>query len=207
MRSVSILVVAAVAALFVTVVAPTGAIAAQFHTSATSASLKGTQASENVFTVQGEKVSCKSMTWAGTSPAGETTFSSMEFTPTYAECTAFGFSGSLVEMDGCKYKTKANSTVDLVCPSGHKMTIMVSVPFIATCSVDVPPQTNLVNLNYVNNGAQSIISLVMFLSNVDYEVTQSTGLCPLSVASATNGSYSGQVSLTANGGATKLWWE
>jgi hypothetical protein len=72
--------------------------------------------------------------------------------------------------------------------------------------VDVPSQTNLVNLNYVNNGTQSIISLVMFLSNVDYEVTQSTGLCPLTVGSST-GSYTGQVPLTANGGSTKLWWE
>jgi|GEM_PF-1204185 len=113
--------------------------------------LSGSQIGEDVFTFNAGTVKCKSVTYTGFLPAES---ASLELTPSYGECTAFGFLGTMIDVNGCKYRfnsesvlaeDKASGSVDVVCPGGNK--IVITAP---NCEVSVGNQNGLKTVNYTD---------------------------------------------------------
>jgi hypothetical protein len=101
----------------------------------------------STFTVTGNTVTCSTEEFHGhvSTPANDTSATSITITPTYTGCTAFGFVGAKVtgfghygEAERCDYTFTAEKKVDLRCPAGRDVTIDAG-----TCIVHVPAQNEL----------------------------------------------------------------
>jgi len=138
-----------------------GASAAQaevkttFDMGATSGTIEGAQVGQQVFTTDAGTVTCTTSTLSGSFTAASTT--EQTATPTYGGCTAFGFVGATIAMNGCDYLFKGTTTkapepaetlatVDIICPKEKEITVTAF-----TCVVHVEPQTNLEHIKFVNN--------------------------------------------------------
>lgn len=195
------LVVAAVAAMMAFVGAGS-ASAAEFHTNKVGAKLSGTQATAHEFVVQGSKVTCAKAEFSGETIKSTDTAQTMQ--AVYKECTGFGLPAT-VEMNGCDYNFTSNGgVVHLVCPPEKNVTIR-STSFFGTCHVDVAPQNSINGQSYTNSADKKTMTVHTASTNVNYNVTTSTGVCPLEVKSGTDAKYNGSTTVTA-GGST-IWWE
>lgn len=180
------------------------AAAAEFHSSAGSATLSGTKMTEHVFTTQGEKVTCETANFSGTG-AESGTSATQEMHPEYSGCSAFGFNAT-VNTAGCQYNFHAEGgTVDLKsCTSGN-VVITVSIPFIAKCVVNVKNQNGINGQEYVN-ATPTKVEVVTNSTNISSNVVTSTGACPLELGEGTS-TYTGTSTVTANGEAAEIWVE
>lgn len=186
------------------------AMAEVFHTGASNASLKGTQAGTHKFTVQGLSVTCTTAEFTGKGIG--TTSTTQKMHPHYTGCTAFGFTPAAVETLGCNYIFSADtSTVDLEeCTNGKIEIDVVAESGFTRCHVNVKNQTNINGISYDNDTVAPIneaLTVTTNSTNIAFEVTTSTGFCPLTVASGTNGVYTGTTVVKANNGASTIWRE
>ncbi|HKF83157.1 MAG TPA: hypothetical protein VKB23_09375 [Solirubrobacterales bacterium] len=195
------LIAAAVAAMMAFVGA-SSASAAEFHTNTVGATLHGTQSGSHVFTVQGSKVTCEVASFSGKTAA--LTTASQTMTPKYEKCTAFGFANAEVNMNGCHYVFYANGTVDFICPAGKFATIKVPT-FFGSCHVDIFGSNGLKSVSYTNAADKKTLTVHAAVKGIPYNVTTSSGGCPLTTGEGTNSEYTGTTTVTA-GGAT-IWVE
>lgn len=197
------------AAVLIALATSSSAAAADFHTSATSASLVGQQSTTHKITIDGSSFTCTTATFTGTSP-GTKTFSSFELQPQYSGCTAFGFAGATISTTGCQFKFEANSEeMELKsCANGTGITIHVSAFFgTTTCHVDIENARWGANTK-TNTPGHRILHFLTELKGLKYKVTESKGLCPLTKGKeATDGTYEGETLIDANGEASELWIE
>ena len=128
-------------------------------------------------------VNCKSPSYHGTISAATTT---ILVTPTYAECTGFGFPAT-IDTNGCHYLFHIPAvgnvgTVDIVCTEGNEITVTASAAGTVKCTVHVPSQTVGGTITYANSGVGSTrqVTIAANLNSIDYTHTQGTGIgsCP-----------------------------
>jgi hypothetical protein len=208
MKHLKILGLAAVAAMALTALVgvASASAAVEFHSSAASATLHGTQSNSHTFTVQGSTVTCTEAVFTGTGPASKNS-PTQEVAPTYSGCTAFGFAGATVNSAGCKYKFYAAETkVDLKSCASGGVTVTVNVPFVAKCVVFVPNQEGITTTSFENTAKRLVLNNSTNAS-LTSNVTTSTGLCPLTVKNGVTSTYVGNTEINANAGAAELWVE
>ncbi|HEX7279990.1 MAG TPA: trypsin-like serine protease [Solirubrobacterales bacterium] len=171
-----------------------------FITEASPATLKGSQVGSNVFTVNAGTIKCTTINYSGTLEEQSET---IELTPSYSGCTAFGFISAPIDVNGCKFKFAATSkseadsfggTVDVVCPEGSAITATAF-----NCHVKFGSQTGLSGVTYTDTTAASPkadVDVSVNLSGIKY--TQESKSFPgCSSGTFTNGTYAGSSTLWA----------
>jgi len=151
------------------------------------------------FTTEGGTVQCDShFASASLSSASST----LTVTPSYSNCTAFGFLNADVHENGCTYvfhaKSKLgtdhySSTVDIQCPAGAQMVITAS-----TCEVAVGATGNE-GLSSVTtqNLAGGKVTVVPNVANITMNVLKDGFGCPFSGTGHKKGTYHGDVVMSS----------
>jgi hypothetical protein len=201
---------ALVAVLALGAVMASGAMAAEFHSEATSTTITGTQTTTHKFTVGGGfgAITCKKATFSGTTSSTSTTSPTQTITPTYAECSdSFGRTAT-VNFGSCDYVFHATGgTVDLVCSSGD-VTIVIETGSTVECTVTLQAQNGINGQSYANgtgkNGKKDITE-TSSATNITASTTSSGGLgCGIANGTHTGGTYTGTTTLEGSSG---IWWE
>jgi hypothetical protein len=193
------------------------AMATEFHSETAHTIISGEQpAAENdVFTVNAGTVTCKSATYSGTTSAE--TQAEVTVTPTYNECTAFGFVSTKIDVPGgnvaagagggCDYRftpSTASSQLHIVCGSGEFITVTAF-----NCYVRVGTQT-ATGVTYVNGGSGTSrdVTVNANITGLSYSQENKFGGCGGGAGSFTNGKYVGAGTVkgsTTTGGAVGIW--
>lgn len=201
MKHIKTLGLLAVAVMALTAVFGTASASAAptFTASSAGLNLEESTLASHVFTVTGSNVTCKNIVFAGATEGTDT--SSQSVHPTYGECTAFGFAASVTPTN-CKLVLDADGTVHLAKTNtaGEECMIHIEVNNIfAKCKVTITEQTVSGAVTYADN-AGDIKVKVNGSANITDHVTESSGLCPLTVGTHTNAHYSGESTVkTATG--------
>jgi hypothetical protein len=169
-----------------------------FWAEAYPVTIEAEQKSANaVLGTEAGSVSCKSLTL--TSSLSEYS-STLSLAPTFSECKAFGFLSATVTTTGCGFVLqeaeetaldKFAGAMDISCESG-KAVVVTS----GTCEAQIPGQTGLKGMTYLNNPAAATpnFSAAFALSGVSYTVTKDGFGCPFAGTGAKSGgtfSYEG----------------
>jgi hypothetical protein len=199
-RNLKVLGLALVAILAMSAMMASAASAASFTSSQATTTLTGEQVTANVFTVNGQTVTCGITKFHAHTSA--TQVASVTVTPTYTNCKAFGFAeakitgfGHYGEASKCDYVLYASGKADLVCPAGQEITIEAG-----NCVVHVKPQTNLGSITYTTGTEFGVhdLTLDLNLTNI-HAVTTGGFLCPLGPAehktTFTNSTLTGSVTV------------
>jgi len=179
-------------------IGPASASAAQFTAGKSGAKIAETTLVKHVFTVTGSKTECSEIGFTGTTESTEG--SNQRAVPSYGGCTAFGF-GATVTNSGCTYNASAAGTATLEGGS-CTMTVQVNNAF-AKCKSVVKAQGGLSGVSY-SNGAGDVVGKANVTGVAD-EVTESSGLCPLTVGKHTNATLTGESTVQAEG--TTVSWD
>jgi hypothetical protein len=175
-----------------------------FHSESTSTTFSGTQTTGHVFTTNAGKVTCTTAKFTGSASVATT----MELTiePEYKSCTAFGFIGVPIDVNGCHYlftsETATKGTTEpvithITCPTGKA--IEVTAP---GCTTKVGPQT--IGGNSFDNGTSGGKKDVTVTTNVEGIEYNECGTV------RNNGKYTGTTTVTgknSEGAATGVWYE
>ena len=176
---------------------------AAFASSASAATFTAGQAGKaitestlenHIFTVDESEVSCTSVGFVGNT-AG-TAVEVQKVAPIYSECTAGGLEAK-VDTAGCIYALNANGSVTLESCTRGGITVTVDLGFFARCDIHIKNQSGGPATTWANDGASNITGTING-SGIHAEVRTSDGLCPLTVGTYTNASYTGK----STGGAT-----
>jgi len=111
--------------------------------------------------------------------------STVAVSPSFSNCSAFGFLSATVDPEECEYVLHAGeevetgkyaATADLVCPEGQAVRITA-----ASCEADVEAQEGLSTV-YVTNGEGSPAALEVEpeIAEINYVVTKDGLFCPFS---------------------------
>lgn len=147
MSRIRIIGLAFVAALAMSVVASSSASAfTLFLSHPANQMVTAGQDGKHKFTVEGKNVECEKAVFLGNAPGLE--FTSFKTTADYKECTALGFAESIVHMNQCEYVLHASGLVDITCPTGKLIEILVNN--LSGCAIHVHPQTGLEKVTYNN---------------------------------------------------------
>jgi hypothetical protein len=172
----------------------------KFHSEIERTFFFGEQATENVLTMAAGKVKCKKAQFSSDVTGSEKAASdfvtgSIDLTPTYSECTAFG-QAATVTTTGCKYRITGSSetagNLVIVCETGKA--IQVDVP-TGNCSLKVEAQTPGENgLEYKNEGAGAarVFRITSKVGKLAYTVAGPGTICG-TVGAHTDGVYSGTI--------------
>lgn len=190
-----------------------GASAHTLKSNVSTVSLSGTDTVNNVFTVDGQKVTCSEAKFATGSmavPANQITMNTV-----HTGCTAFGFAGATVNMGNCHTRfttpdhfntNEHTSYVDIVCKDttgqngGANVINVKSSVFGSTCSVSIGEKTEIAHAWFIRV-LNKQFRLWMTLSNITATKNEDNGLCPLSgTGTVNNATYNGEVILSDNGG-------
>jgi len=195
-------------ALAALVGAPTAAATSTFTSSGSGVNVTSTNPpiQYHVFILESE-AECEEVTFTGqtTGASSET----LTLKPTYKKCKAFGFANATVTTGTCSYTFKAatdaggSATMSLSgCADATKgIQIEVNVPFIAKCVVDMPHQSISGLVHYTNKTPTVTTMDIEFdmtaIGGIMYDVTTSTGACPLTTGTKGAGGYYGVSTVTA----------
>jgi hypothetical protein len=136
------------------------ASAEEFHSETAHTTYTGAQVAEDIFTVNAGTVKCKKAEYAGTQSVA--TSKEATVSPTYKECTAFGFVNTTIDVNGCGYiftRTPVNgdeSSIHIECPAGNSIVVTAF-----NCEVTVPAQTLSGGVTYTNEGAGTTRSIIV----------------------------------------------
>ncbi len=185
----------------------------QFTASAYPATGTGENTSgTEVFTTEGGKVECDSH-FVSHSLSGAS--STLTVTPTYTNCSAFGFLSATVNTEGCSYvlhvkeKVAAEeyaSTTDIVCPAGKSIKVTAS-----TCKMEIKPQTGLWKwlIKVVQKYGPPVWRFVkrhaIRIADLIYHIISDGFLCPFGGTGAkSDGQYNGEFDMERIGGGDFL---
>jgi len=167
-RKLKILGIAMVALLASAATIAAAAQAAKFTASSYPTTVTATSPLGNgVMKTEAGNIECKEHFEGTLSEASET----IDLTPTFSECKAFGLSSTTIHGNGCVLRVHSTGVVDLVCPSGKVLEVTS-----ATCVMHVGSQSGLKWLTMLNNGNH--IDIGLELTNLTYNVTKDPFLCP-----------------------------
>ena len=213
-RNLKALGLALIAAFAMSAVAASAASAVNHHFTGTSGEALTTESiGEQVFeSTTGEEkgYKCKKVvTEKGTVPAG--TVTSVPTTPKYEECSTFGPPGvANVKQEGCEFVFTGNTTtgnptggehanVDIVCPAG-KSIIIQATGLKLNCST-VYPQEIKHAVRYENETtAGNGKTHVRIKATAHGILSKTIGVCAEAPETHTNGSYTGEVTVSAPSG-------
>jgi len=187
---------AALVAVLALAAMASAASAAEFKATSSPVDLLAGQDTTHTFTTDGSSVTCETATFSenGVTAPSKT----VKVTPSYSGCTAFGFAGAKVEMNGCKYEfLEPNASlvgnVKLAC-GANKARIFASV-FGSTCEVLIgeTSNTNLSSISYKNEATSpTTVKVTASVKGITAEKTKDTGICPLKgTGTVSNAEYSG----------------
>jgi hypothetical protein len=183
------------------------ASAAEFHSEVAHTQISGNQVGSDVFTTNAGTVKCSETTYSGTQTTGVTS-SESKVTPKYGGCTAFGFIGATIDVNGCTYIFTPNTEPSLHIVCGEKP-IEVTTP---TCVVTVGSLTVNHGVVYTNEGAGTSrdIRVKVNLTGLTYtQHNKSFPNCTGGAGTFTNGTYTGEATVKgANTAGTQvgIWW-
>jgi hypothetical protein len=183
------------------------ASAAEFHSEVAHTEISGSQVGSAVFTTNAGTVKCTEATYSGTQTTGVTS-TEVTVTPKYGGCTAFGFIGATIDVNGCPKRFTANASpfLHLIC---FEKSIEITTP---TCTVTVGAQTIGLGLTYTNEGAGTTrdIRVKASVSGLTYtQHNKSFPNCTGGAGTFTNGTYTGEETVKgANTAGTQvgIWW-
>jgi hypothetical protein len=168
------------------------ASAAEFHSKAAPTTITGVQKASHVFTTNAGKVTCTTAKFTGTQSV--VTSATVTLTPTYENCTAFGFVGITIDTNGCKYNFNANGSTKVECPTGKA--IEVTVPF---CTTSVGSQTLSSGMSFATEGTEAAHNRkILATTNISGITYNECGTV------RTNGTYTGTTTVT--GSAGEIWF-
>ena len=202
MRNVRILGLALLAMLSIGAVASASASADTLTAQAYPAVLTGTAEpafTDEVVTTAGT-VKCPDVKYDGTITGPVTTAGSISVTPTYANCTAFGFS-STIHHKSCSFQFKVLAgtagTVNLACSTaGDELTITAIGAGVTKCTVHIPPQTDIPGtIKFTNTVSGGTVEAN--LTGIKYTHTAGTGIGACTSGSATTGTLTMKATFTA----------
>jgi hypothetical protein len=221
-RNIKVLGLAVIAAMAVSAVAASAALAIpQFTAESYPVTIHGSNTKgTEVFETEGGNVECDASYHAVLSEPSST----LNITPNYTNCDAFGFLEAEVNEEGCSYvfhateksknakgepeADKYKAHTDVVCPAGQSIKISVF-----TCKAEVKAQTGLTTVEITNDTAASPKKDVTVKANVlaeetnkkggiAYTVTQDGAFCPFNgTGNKVGGQYTGEAT-TATGQST-----
>ena len=179
--------------------------APKWTASAAGLTLKTTTLESHVFTVTGSNTTCKKTEFAGKTEGTETTVQSV--VPSYSECTAFGLPAT-VSVTNCKLTLTADGISHLVktdtAAGAPACAIHIEASSVfGKCKVTITEQTNEFTILYTPGPGR--IHIILHDVKVSDHVTESTGVCPLTVGTHTNASYTGKSEVQAEGGT--IGWD
>jgi hypothetical protein len=188
---VAVVAVLAMSAVIASAASATNFTASKYPTAATATSPLG----NDDFKTEAGSVECAGhFAVAALSEPSET----VQVTPTYTSCRAFGFLSATVTMDECVYIFHSNGTADVECPAGNEVTIVSS-----TCEVRIPTQTGLSSV--VLQNALASISAQANITGITYTVTKDGFGCPFSGTGTKKGATYTQneaITVSSTNGAT-----
>jgi hypothetical protein len=172
----------------------------EFTTESTPTWVKGSQETQNVFTVSGGTVKCSSAEFESTEAVSTASTTMITIHPKYgkakeAACSAFGQKVD-VSTDSCSYTITISATgdvtVQVICldPVSKSPTSILIHGSTTGCSVSVPSQTLVKALSVASSGSGSTAGVLVTASATGIAYTSSGGACG---ASGSNGTYSGSV--------------
>jgi hypothetical protein len=183
------------------------ASAAEFHSEVAHTQISGNQIGSDVFTTNAGTVKCSETTYSGTQTTGVTS-SEVTVTPKYSGCTAFGFIGATIDVNGCDYRFTPNPKPYLHIICGEKP-IEVTTP---TCVVTVNSQTVQEGVTYTNEGAGTSrdVRVKVNLTGLTYDQhNKAFPNCTGGAGHFSNGTYTGEGTVKgANTAGTQvgIWW-
>jgi len=165
---------------------------AEFFSAVEHTTFDGTQVGSDLFAFNAGGVTCAKITYTGTQTGKTAT--SLSLTPSYAECNAFGFPGTTIDVNGCQMimRSAIPNTVDLSCPSKP---IEVTGP---NCTLTIPSQSAASTSNvFKTEGVSPNRDVKLELTLVNLRYTQvGKGATPCTSGTFTNGSYTGAATVT-----------
>jgi hypothetical protein len=183
------------------------ASAAEFHSEVAHAQISGSQVGTDSFTLNAGTWKCTELAYSGTQ-ATEATSSEITVTPKYGGCTAFGFIGATIDVNGCDYRFTPNANPYLHISCSEKPIEVTT----ATCTVTFGSQTVNSGVTYTNEGAGTTRDLRVNSSISGLTYTQHNKSFPFCAGGAgtfTNGTFSGEATMKgANtaGVQVGIWW-
>jgi len=184
--------------------------AEEFHTSGTvGEKVSGSQTITHTISVEGSEASCETAELEG--EVLSETGVSFGVAPVYGGCKAFGFKEATFQSSECVFTFNSKTTAGHAtwalsgCANGG-LRILVSIPFIAKCTVHIKNQTGINRVSYENSVNKKEMTIKLTSTGIHSEVLSSTGACPLKVGTNTATTYSGSSKMTAAGGG-QLFWE
>jgi len=201
MKTLGLLAVAVMALTAVVGVSSASAFT-KFTASKVGAAIEESTITKHVFEVTGAKTECTNITYTGATEALEST--KQMVTPKYENCTAFGLPAT-VTVKNCTYNltigTPTGNTAHMERVNAAEpceITILAKNIF-GECHVDVTEQT-VNGISYANGPAGSgDIEVTINATGLSDHVTKSTGVCPLTVGTHTNATYTGKSTVKAAG--------
>jgi hypothetical protein len=197
--------IALVAVLALCAVAASAASAAEFKSTTSPVTISGSQEGKHKFTVDGTSVECTNATFLSESTA--TPAKTVTVTPTYSECTAFGFAKAKVEMNGCKYEflqpnASLEGNVAFRCGANKARVFVSSLGSECEVLIGESGNTNLSKVTYENiAGSPTKVKVLANVTGITAEKTKDTSLCPLKgTGTVTNASYTGNTLTEGNSG-------
>lgn len=190
-----------VALLTCLVLASTAAGASTFISNQTPASISASSL-EVEFLLDATTTECDA-SLAGTLASPSETLS---ISPTFTNCSAFGFLSATVNVNGCEFvlhggeETEAETvdgTVDFTCPGSQKIVITAG-----TCEVQIGSQSGLSLIEFTNKGSSPRTVTASFnLAGLKYNKTKDGFGCPLSgTGEGSAGKFEGIFQLAVAGG-------
>jgi len=189
---------ALVATILAALIGAASASAAKFTAGKSGAKIVESTLVQTVFGVTGSKMQCNEITYTGTTEGTE--YTNQKLVPSYGGCTAFGFTATITN-SGCTYNWSAAATASV---EGASCTLTVQVNNVfAKCKALVKSQTGVTGFSW-SEGSGDLVGKAN-VSNIVDEVTESWGLCPLTVGKHANGSITGESTVGAEG--TTIGWD
>jgi len=187
----------ALAAVFALTAVMASAASAQFTSSASHTTLKGTQNVNHKFTAGSGfgAIECKTAEFHGTQEG--TNVSSITITPTYENCSdSFGRVVHIVTNTLHYTFTRVTATTGVVHVSGH---IQLTVTASPHCTVTISAQNNVNNITYKNLGGTNGVEVTTNSNNINSTVEGGFFVCGTSTTNATAGTYTGSTVMKGTG--------
>lgn len=157
-----------------------------------------------VFGTEAGNATCESTTLTSPSLSGDA--ASLTLTPAFSKCKAFGFASATVTTTGCTFSLQGPSetatiesfegTMNLSCEAGKSIVIVA-----VSCEIQVPGQTGLNTIKYVNHTEKSPqnFDATFALTGIKYNVVKDGFLCPFAgTGEKSGGTFSDEVTIKAS---------
>ena len=131
--------------------------------------------------------------------------------PETIHCQFAGTFKSIIHMNGCDYALHVDTLqTTITCPPGKQITYTVVMFGVVKCTIHIPEQGDLKELEIKNNETKQDIVVTFKIKGIKYTTTEGEGAgrC-IETLVGTDGQFTGVVTVEgkANGVASSIWYE